>query len=265
VIHWNVNPIMVELGPIQVHWYGVCFGTAFLLGQALSRRMCVIEGKTVALMDKMLGYVVVGTLAGARLGHCLFYEPDIYLRDPIRILKIWEGGLASHGGGLGIFLMLWIFSRKYREFSYMWLLDHLSIGVMMAGFFIRMGNLFNSEILGKATTVPWAFVFDRVDPVPRHPAQLYEALSYLIMFLGLWRWYRSPSQPARYPGRIFGVFLILCFGVRFLIEFVKENQVSWEQSLPWLNMGQLLSIPMISVGAWLVWRSGRVAPAVRAR
>src|SRR3954470_14079203 len=142
MIHWNVNPIMIAAGPVQIHWYGVLFGTSFLIGQGLARRMCELEGKTVALMDKMLAYVVIGTLVGARLGHCLFYEPEIYLRDPIRILKIWEGGLASHGGGLGIFTMLWYFSRKYREFSYLWLLDHLCVGVALAGVFIRTGNLF---------------------------------------------------------------------------------------------------------------------------
>jgi prolipoprotein diacylglyceryl transferase len=205
---------------------------------------------------------VVGTLAGARLGHCLFYEPEIYLRDPIRILKIWEGGLASHGGGIGIFLMLWWFSRKHREFSYLWLLDHLCVGVALAGVFIRTGNLFNSEILGKATDVPWAFVFDRIDAVPRHPTQIYEALSYLVIFIVLWKWYRSPAKPAKYPGRIFGTFLMLCFGVRFLIEFAKENQVAFEQSLP-LNMGQLLSIPMVGAGLWLVLRSRKAAQASR--
>jgi prolipoprotein diacylglyceryl transferase len=251
---------MLSLGSIQIHWYGILFGSSFLAGQALTRKMCELEGKSVQLIDRMLGYVVVGTLAGARLGHCLFYEPNIYLRDPIRILKIWEGGLASHGGGLGIFLMLWIFSRKYVEFSYFWLLDHLCIGVALAGVFIRTGNFFNSEILGKPTDVPWAFVFDRVDAIPRHPTQIYEAVSYLVIFFVLWKWYRSPSKPAKYPGRIFGAFMMMCFGVRFLIEFAKENQVAFEQFLP-LNMGQLLSIPMVAVGLWLVLRSRRVAAA----
>ena len=257
MIHWNANPIMLSAGPVQIHWYGVLFGTSFLIGQGLARKMCELEGKTVALMDKMLAYVVIGTLAGARLGHCLFYEPEIYLRDPIRILKIWEGGLASHGGGIGIFLMLLWFSRKFKEFSYLWLLDHLCVGVALAGAFIRTGNLFNSEILGKQTDVPWAVIFDRVDQIPRHPTQIYEALSYLVLFICLWKWYRSPAQPAKYPGRIFGVFMMACFTLRFFIEFVKENQVAFEQSLP-LNMGQLLSIPFVGVGLWLVIRSGKV-------
>jgi prolipoprotein diacylglyceryl transferase len=256
MIHWNVNPIMLQLGPLQVHWYGVLFGAAFLIGQGVVRKMMIREGKPTELLDRMLGYMVVGTLAGARLGHCLFYEPQIYLRDPIRILKIWEGGLASHGGGLGIFLSLWIFSRKHREFSYFWLLDHLCVPVALAGFFIRMGNLFNSEIIGKPTDLPWAFVFDLVDRVPRHPTQIYEAVSYILMFFGLWRYYVGPRKPANYPGRIFGWFLILCFGVRFLIEYVKEDQVPFEATLP-LNMGQLLSIPMLAAGVILVVTSRR--------
>src|SRR5579885_1589173 len=232
MIHWNPDPIMISIGSSQIHWYGILFGSSFLAGQSLTRRMCELEGKSTVLIDRMLGYVVVGTLAGARLGHCLFYEPNIYLRDPIRILKIWEGGLASHGGGLGIFLALWIFSRKHREFSYLWLLDHLCIGVALAGVFIRTGNLFNSEIFGKATDVPWAFVFDRVDAVPRHPTQIYEAVSYFIIFVILWKWYRSPAKPAKYPGRIFGVFMMMCFGVRFVIEFATEQQVEVESYLP---------------------------------
>ncbi|HUP56008.1 MAG TPA: prolipoprotein diacylglyceryl transferase [Bdellovibrionota bacterium] len=258
MIRWNIDPIMLDLGRLQLHWYGVLFGTSFLMGQWLTRKMCELEGKSTRAIDQMLGYVVVGTLVGARVGHCLFYEPEVYLRDPLRILKIWEGGLASHGGGIGIFIMLWIFSRKHREFSYLWLLDHLCVGVALAGVFIRTGNLFNSEIIGRPTDVPWAFVFERVDALPRHPAQLYEAISYLFIFIFLWRWYKSPRQPARYPGRIFGLFLILVFGVRFLIEFIKENQVPFEAALP-INMGQILSIPMVAAGAWLYFVSARRA------
>jgi phosphatidylglycerol---prolipoprotein diacylglyceryl transferase len=258
MIHWNVNPIMLDLGRLQLHWYGVLFGTGFLFGQANVRKMCVLEGKPTRLLDKMLGYVVIGTLAGARLGHCLFYEPEVYLRDPLRILKIWEGGLASHGGGLGIFLMLWIFSRQHKEFTYLWMLDHLCVGIAFAGTLIRLGNLFNSEIVGRPTDVPWAFVFERIDQLPRHPTQLYEAISYLAIFFVLWRWYKSPRQPAKYPGRIFGMFMMLVFGIRFFIEFVKENQVPFEAGLP-LNMGQLLSIVFVACGAWLYFSSAKRA------
>ncbi len=203
------------------------------------------------MLDTLTTYMVVGTVVGARLGHCLFYQPDYYLANPIEILKVWEGGLASHGAGIAIPLVLWLFARKAKK-PYLWILDRIVIVVALAGFFIRMGNLMNSEIYGIETSLPWGFIFERWnETVPKHPTQIYEALSYFIIFLILYTLYRKKGTSLK-PGFLFGFFLAVLFSVRFLIEFIKEPQVGFEQTMV-LNMGQLLSIPFVLLGIYLLF------------
>jgi len=197
---------------------------------------------------------MLGVVLGARLGHCLFYEPAFYLSQPWEIVMVWKGGLASHGAGIGIFAALWLFSRRHPETGFVWLLDRLSIAIALAGGLIRLGNLMNSEILGKPTSGDWGVVFTRIDNVPRHPAQGYEALCYLLLAWALWRLYQAGHGQA--PGRLAGTFLAVAFSFRFVVEGVKENQALFESSLP-LNMGQMLSLPMILIGLAILLRSRR--------
>jgi len=196
---------------------------------------------------------VVGTIVGARLGHCLFYEPGYYLRHPLEIIAVWQGGLASHGGALGVLIALYLYSRKHPDQPFLWLLDRIAVPTALGACLIRLGNLFNSEIIGVPTHVPWAFVFERVDPIPRHPSQLYESICYagvFVMLLFLYRRYRAQT-PA---GLLLGAFLVAIFTARFLLEFVKERQEAYTLNIP-LNVGQWLSLPFILAGAVLLWRA----------
>lgn len=246
-ITWDVSPIIVKLGGLQIRWYGLFFAMAFYFGYIiLEKQVFRREGLKTEMLDKLAMYVVVGTIVGARLGHVFFYEPESYLSDPISILKIWEGGLASHGAAVGILLALILFVRKSGK-TYLWTLDRLVIVVALGGFFIRMGNLMNSEIYGHFTSLPWGFIYVRDGQTePRHPTQIYEALSYLILFFSLLAFYVKKYKTMQ-QGTIFSVFLIALFGIRFLIEFVKEPQVAFEQTMA-LNMGQWLSVPFILAG-----------------
>lgn len=259
MITWNVSPDILSLGPITLRWYGLLFAIAFIFGLRAVERTFLNEKVPQEHVDRLFLYVIVGTIGGARLGHCLFYEPEIYLADPIRILKVWEGGLASHGAAVGIFTALWIYAKRYKM-KWLWMADRVTLAVASSGLFIRLGNLFNSEILGKPGDVPWSFVFVRIDQIPRHPTQLYEALSYFGIFLFLlWSYWKRGK--GKLPGYMLGTFLIGVFGFRFVWEFFKENQVSFEANLP-LNMGQLLSIPLVLLGVWLTIRSSRIASRV---
>lgn len=251
---WDISPIIVKLGSLQVRWYGLFFALAFLLGYiVLERYVFKREGLKVDLLDKLATYVIIGTVIGARLGHVLFYEPAYYLANPAKILAIWQGGLASHGAAVGILLAIWLYTKKTGK-SYFWVLDRLVIVVALGGFFIRMGNLMNSEIYGHVTSLPWGFVFVRDGQSdPRHPTQIYEGLSYLILFFSLLMYYIRKYSTMR-QGTIFGIFLIVLFGVRILIEFLKEPQVGFEADMV-LNMGQLLSIPFVLFGIWLLWKN----------
>lgn len=252
MIHWNVSPEIFTVGPLQVRWYSLMFIIGFAIGYKMFEWMCTRENKPKDKLDKLLFYVMGGTLIGARLGHTLFYEADYYLRHPLEILMVWHGGLASHGGTAGVILALWIFSRRHKEFSFSWLLDHLAVPTAIISALIRIGNLFNSEILGKPADVPWAFVFERVDQIPRHPAQLYESLTYFVLFLiTTWLYKRNPYRPA---GFLFGLTMIWIFMSRIIWEFFKENQEPFEAGML-LNMGQLLSIPFVLLGVFLVVRA----------
>lgn len=250
-IIWDVRPEIFTIGQFSVRWYGLLFASGFVFGYFIMGSIFKREKIPQKMLDTLTTYMVVGTVIGARLGHCLFYEPAYYLSDPIKILKVWEGGLASHGAAIGILIALWLFVRKARK-PYIWVLDRVVIVVALAGFFIRMGNLMNSEIYGVETTLPWGFIFVRWNEiVPKHPTQIYEGLSYLLLFGLLYSIYRKQG-PSVKPGLIFGLFLTILFTMRFIIEFIKESQVGFEDSMA-LNMGQILSIPFILLGLYLLF------------
>jgi prolipoprotein diacylglyceryl transferase len=261
VITWDVDPVLFSLGPLNPRWYGILFAGAFLASYAVMRRVFLREGHPQRDLDQLTITMIVSTIIGARLGHVLFYEPQILWHDPMDVIAVWKGGLASHGGALGIIIGLWWFARKHPRYSLMWLLDRIVIVAALSGAFIRIGNLFNSEIIGRTTDVSWAFVFTRVDMLPRHPTQIYEALLCIALFVLLWYSYKRTGA-ATPSGRLFGIFCILLFSGRFLIEFLKEHQEAFEASLP-LDMGQLLSIPFVLVGIIALVRSARTASPAR--
>lgn len=250
-IIWEVNPILLEIGQWSVRWYGLLFALGFVFGIIIMTKMFKSEGVNKDWVDSLFLYVVIGTVIGARLGHVFFYDWPYYKDHLDEIIKIWHGGLASHGGGLGIFLALWLWSRKYSKKPMLWIMDRAVVPTALAGMFIRLGNLVNSEIIGKATEAPWAFTFTSVDSIPRHPSQLYEALAYLAIFgLLMYLYWRTDIKDK--AGRLFGIMMTLVFAFRFIIEFTKENQVAFEANMS-LNMGQWLSVPFILIGLffWL--------------
>lgn len=254
-INWNPNPEIFGLGSFSIRWYGILFAAGFFIGYFIVKDFFKKEGVSLKLLDQLATYLVIATIVGARLGHCLFYEPGYYLSNPIDIFKVWEGGLASHGGAIGIIIALWLYSRRYN-LKVMWILDRVAIPTALAGFFIRIGNLMNSEIFGIPTDLPWAFRFiNAYDPVlavdPRHPTQIYEGLAYLLIFAFLmFQYYKFRKQ--RSNGYFLAMFLILVFTARFFIEFIKEPQVGFESSMA-LNLGQLLSIPFVLTGAVILY------------
>jgi phosphatidylglycerol:prolipoprotein diacylglycerol transferase len=265
-IYWNVDPVIFSIGPVEIRYYSLCFIVAFTIGYLYFKYFFRREGVPAFLLDPLLYTLIIGTLVGARLGHCLFYEPEYYLAHPLKILYVWEGGLASHGGALAILLAMWWFAHHYGRkngFSFLWIMDRLGITVAMAGAFIRFGNLMNSEIYGNPTDLPWGFVFMRNgELVPKHPTQLYEALAYLLLFVLLITLYRKRLPKLR-EGTLFGLFLMVLFAARFFIEYIKEPQVAFEENMT-LNMGQILSIPFIFTGAVLLLYSiMRGNPAMR--
>ena len=198
VIPWDVNPEIFRIGSFAVRWYGLLFASSFLFGYFIMLRIFKNENLPDSLLDKLTVYMAIGVIIGARLGHCLLYEPEYYLAKPIEILKVWKGGLASHGAAAGILIAVGIFAYKEKK-GYFWVLDRVAIVVALSGFFIRMGNLMNSEIYGIETTVPWGFVFLRNgETAPKHPTQIYEGLAYLLIFLLLFRiyWRKKGSIPS---------------------------------------------------------------------
>lgn len=260
-INWNVHPDIVSFWGLTIRYYGVLFAASFFFGYIIMQKIFKRENLTIELLDKLTVYMALGTVIGARLGHCLFYQPEYYLSNPLEIIKIWHGGLASHGAAVGILISLYYFAKKNKK-PYLWILDRIVIVVALAGFFIRMGNLMNSEIYGVETSLPWGFVFLRDGQiVPKHPTQIYEALSYLVIFVLLNFIYNKKGEHVR-QGLIFSLFLILLFTVRFFIEFIKEDQVGFEQGMS-LNMGQWLSIPFVLIGFYLLYRSLKLKPLAK--
>ncbi len=260
IVPWDVNPEIFRIGSFAVRWYGLLFASSFLFGYIIMQRIFRNEGLTDAMLDRLTIYMAIGVIAGARLGHCFFYEPGYYLANPAEILKIWHGGLASHGAAIGILTAIWLFVRKEKK-DYAWALDRIAIVVALSGFFIRMGNLMNSEIYGVETTLPWGFVFLRNgENAPKHPTQIYEGLAYLLIFILLLRIYWK-NKGRHIQGSLISLAMLLIFVARFFIEFVKEDQVSFEAGMK-LNMGQWLSIPFIILGiaglAWSIKRNKRL-------
>lgn len=253
-IVWNADPVMLSLGGFKIYWYGVFFAVAVMAGFQVMKEIYKKESMPVESLDLLLAYVAVGILIGARLGHCLFYNPVFYLNHPFRILAVWEGGLASHGGGIGVLLSLLIYHKKTKT-NYLWLMDRLAVAALLFGFFVRVANFINSEIFGIQTNQPWAIIFQRIDSLPRHPVQLYEAFSYFFIFAVFILLYRF-TRLKKYEGFLFGLSLFLVLGIRFFIEFLKVRQAAYYSDIPF-STGQILSIPFFIAGILLMLYSTR--------
>ena len=252
-VRWDVNPTMISIGSFEIRYYGLMWALALGISAYIFSRIIKREGYPDKLFDSIFWYGVLSTIIGARLGHCLFYDPGYYLTHPVEILYIHQGGLASHGAAVGLLVGLWLFSRK-NKMPYIWSLDRIAIAVGIAGALVRIGNLMNSEIYGHATSLPWGFVFVRAgETQPMHPTQIYEALCYLATFgILCWLYYRRDIARRR-PGILFGIGLIGTFLTRFFIEYIKTEQEPFE--VGWaLDMGQWLSIPFILLGIYMIWR-----------
>jgi prolipoprotein diacylglyceryl transferase len=272
-ITWNPAPEIFTIPGIEwpVRWYGLMWALAFILSHFFMNRIFKAEGRSEKNLDTLTLYIILATIIGARIGHCLFYGPwfdevnaegivinEGYLAHPLNILKVYEGGLASHGGAIGILTGMILYCRKTKE-SWLWLFDRLVVVVPLASMCIRIGNLINSEIIGKVTDVPWAFIFVQEDNQPRHPAQLYEAVFCFFLFLFMY-WFWKNKRETVGPGFMFGMMCVLLFIERFVDEFFKENQVAFEDGMA-LNMGQWLSVPFILLGAFMMFRSYKMKPA----
>lgn len=263
-ITWDVGPALLDLGTFQIRVYSVLFALGFIVGYIIVKKIYKQEGIPISELDSLTVWVVLSGLIGARLGHCIFYDwtyyshniPEIILPFSFKPEFHFTGyqGLASHGGAIGIMFAMIIFQVKSTKQSFFWLIDRVVIPTGFAGALIRMGNLFNSEIYGHTTDLPWGFIFVRNgDTLPSHPTQIYEAFFYVITSLVLLRLYKV-QRFREAKGFLLGVFFIMIFTARFFIEFVKENQVSFEDTMS-LNMGQLLSIPIVLLGVFFVVRS----------
>lgn len=252
-IVWDADPMLLDW-VIKIRWYGLMFAIGFLLGFNIVGRMFKREGAPEAWLGWLLLWTLAGTVIGARLGHVFFYEWGYYSQHLSKIPAVWEGGLASHGGAIGVIVGVLMFSWLTSKRSPLWTFDRLVVPIALVGALIRIGNLMNSEIYGHYTDLPWGFIFVRNGEVlPAHPTQIYEALCYLALFgLLMWMYWKRNAQ--RRPGLIFGVFLTVLFSCRFLIEFVKNVQVSREADMV-INIGQQLSIPFILVGIFFIVRA----------
>lgn len=268
-ITWTFNPDMISW-PVTIRWYGMMFAIGFILGVYIISKIFKHEGVKQSWVDSLFVYVILCTVIGARLGHVFFYAWDYYSQNPGEILKVWHGGLASHGGAIGILLGMFLYSWKVTKRNVLWTLDRLVIPVAMVGGLIRMGNLFNHEIYGDPTNLPWGFRFiENLDAwmhgaqpifsVPSHPTQIYEALCYFALFglLMFLYWKRNAGER---QGLITGVFFVILFTARFLIEYIKNPQEDFEVGMI-LNMGQILSIPFIIAGI-ILWIRAMKNPRV---
>lgn len=253
-VHWNASPEIFQLGPLSVRWYGLLFATGFLFGYYQVERMFKFENIELKWLESLFIYMIVATIIGARLGHVIFYGWDYYSQHPLEILKVWHGGLASHGGTLGIFIALIFWSRKISKRHVLWVIDRVVVPTALVAAMIRTGNLMNSEIYGVQTSLPWGFIFERNgETVAKHPTQIYEALAYLLTYVvALYLYWKTGAR--KREGLITGVFFVMVFLSRFLIEFIKEDQEAFEAAMA-LNMGQWLSIPFILGGLFLIARA----------
>ena len=264
-VTWSADPVIFDIGFFSLRWYALMFIVGFYIGSKLMEVYYKHDGVNPEKVYTLFLYCFIGTIIGARLGHCLFYDPGYYLANPIEMLKTWKGGLASHGGTLGVFLAVLVYARRDHR-SALWVLDRLGIAVAPVAALIRVGNLFNHEIYGHVTSMPWGFRF--IENVgawshgaelkytePCHPTQIYEALCYLAVFaVNAYLYYKTDARNRR--GLLLGVFFTGVFGSRFLIEYVKNVQVPFEKGMI-LDMGQILSIPFIVGGIWLIVRAMR--------
>ena len=249
-IVWSGDPNILSIGGVTIRWYGVLFAFAFWIGMNIVEKIFKREDKRVEDVEYLFLYIMIGTIIGARLGHCLFYDPSYYLSNPLKIFAVWEGGLASHGGAIGLVTGVYLFCRKYN-YNYIWLLDRMVMPSILAGALIRVGNFFNSEIVGTPTTMPWGIIFSRIDMLPRHPTQLYEAISYFILFIISVLIYTKYYNKLK-SGFLFGFYLVSVFGVRFMLEFVKTKQEAYNNDLLFTT-GQFLSIPFILLGIYMLF------------
>lgn len=268
-ITWAPDEIAFHIGSFGIRWYSLCWLVGLLLGYLLMHRLYRQQKLTEEQFEPLFIYIFVGVLIGARLGHCLFYEPGYFLSSgkhfvemllPIRFM--YDGsvkftgyqGLASHGGVAGMLIAIWLYCRRSGVRGWV-VLDNMGICSCVTAAFIRLGNLMNSEIVGKVTDVPWAFLFVNGSPdiagAPRHPGQLYESLSYIVIFFIILAVYRHKGPKSVGGGLYFGLCLTLVFTARFLLEYTKEVQEAFESSMP-IDMGQLLSLPFIAVGIWSI-------------
>ena len=248
LFHWNVGPDIFSIGPLTVRWYGLLFAAAFLIGLQIMHWIYKREQRNEQELDSLFIYILAGTIIGARLGHVLFYAPGYYADNLLEVLMIWKGGLASHGGAAGILIAVILYTRKQQHPGLLWVLDRFCMTGALGGFFIRMGNFFNSEIIG--TPVNGGIVFDHFDSLPRHPVQLYEAVTYLLIFVILFSIYRRFGKTLK-DGRLLGIFLILVFTSRFGLEFFKIPQAHYGQDTG-ISVGQWLSVPFIIYGVVLI-------------
>lgn len=255
-IIWDIDPQIFRIGEWGLRYYSILFASCFIVGWFIVQYFFKTENIPIRELDSLSMHMVIGTVVGARFGHAIFYEPQLFLNNPLEIFMVWHGGLASHGASLGLLVALYIFSRKSTKKSYMWVLDRAVIPIALAAVMIRLGNLMNSEIYGVETNAAWGFIFQNAgETLPRHPTQIYEALCYMALFIYLFRLYIVTKGD--FPkGYIFGVFLTWTFATRFCIEFVKKNQAGFEKDMI-LNMGQLLSIPFILAGIFFIIKSRR--------
>ena len=263
-INWTVDPEIFSIGAREIRWYALMFVVGFAIGYKIVERMWKREDINPKWIDPLLYYTAIGTVVGARLGHCLFYDPWNYLSNPLEIFKVWEGGLASHGGVLGIIVAIYFYSKWVSHRSMMWTFDKLVTPTGLVAALIRIGNLLNHEVYGNPTDKPWGFRFiknlhswkegaEPIFTVPCHPTQIYEAICYLLTFaLCMWLYFKKDAW--KKEGLIFGIFMICIFTSRFFIEYLKEAQESFEEGMA-LNMGQILSIPFVLMGIYFVWKA----------
>jgi len=253
-IHWNVDPEIFQLGPFSIRWYGLLFASGFLIGYYIGEKMLKSENTDPKWLDSLFFYLIIATIVGARLGHVFFYGWDYYSQNPKEIFMVWHGGLASHGGAIGILVALYIHSKLVTKRSMLWALDRVVVPTALVAVFIRTGNLMNSEIYGIETSLPWGFVFERNgETVAKHPTQIYESLAYLLTFAVLIYLYWKTNSKNK-EGMLLGVFFVMVFASRFVIEFIKEDQEAFEAGMK-LNMGQWLSIPFVLIGIFLIVRA----------
>lgn len=262
VVTWTLDPILLEWGGLRIGWYSLLFAVGLIVfGYAIMSKIWEHEQLPEKWLTSLFYYVVIATIVGARLGHCLFYQPEFYLSHPVEILKVWEGGLASHGGVVGIMVAIYFYSKHVTHRSMLWTFDRLCVPVGLVAGMIRLGNLCNHEIYGYATDVPWAFRFitnigewragaEPIFSAPSHPTQIYEALFYFAVF-GLMMWLYWRRGEGRHVGLIFGLTMVLIFTFRFFIEFLKHDQVSDEAEVA-LALGTWLIIPLVLLSLWLM-------------